>query len=80
MYSTAIGLILKGYEYMEINKEKDYVKAEVKNEKEMQEEVLEEAKGNEEKVTEKTKVKRKFFENIKKSFNEIFDENDSKME
>jgi len=79
MYSTAIGLILKGDDFMEANKELDFVKVEVKNEKVVVEEFVDETKETEEKTSEKSKLKGNFFESIKKTFNDIFDENDAKM-
>jgi cell division protein FtsA len=68
MFSTSVGLVLKGYEIYLQNKEK----YEEQEEQETQPE-------EESEPVEKEKEKRNFFSKLKDAFNDIFEENDTEM-
>jgi cell division protein FtsA len=71
MFSTSVGLVLKGYEIYRENKEK-YQEPEEKPQEEEQEE-------DESTPGEVEKSKRNFFSRLKEAFNDIFEENDTEM-
>ncbi len=68
-YSTAVGLILKGYEYFEREQKVESVL----NESEAEE------SDSEDPDREKTKVRKNLFENLKKTITDLFDDEDVKM-
>ncbi len=70
MFSTSIGLVLKGFEYMKnnhVSKQHDDENVFVTVDKE-------------EDIDEKTDSKKNLFEKFKSTLNEIFAENDMKLE
>ena len=69
MFSTSVGLVLKGWEFVEQNKEK-FQKEEAKEES--QEETEEEEEQPE-------TQKKGFMNKLKQAFNDIFEENDAEM-
>jgi cell division protein FtsA len=76
MYSTSIGLLLKGLEIYEENKEELKVK-EIKSEADETVEFEEETKGKKSPIN---RIKKgKLFENLKSTLTDIFDEKDVKM-
>jgi cell division protein FtsA len=82
MYSTAIGLLLKGYEYYQENQEKPVThhrapitKEAIKNKSVKIDSFEDETLKNEE---EQPKSK-SFLDNFKKTINELFEENDTKL-
>jgi cell division protein FtsA len=93
MYATAVGLVLKGFEFLndrnETLEQKPYIKetkpepvfeAETQQEEE-QEEELEETVSNskETKPSQEGKGKPSFLDSFRKTFSELFEENDAKM-
>ncbi len=72
MYSTSVGLVLEGFEYMEKNtsKEKDKDGKEDLQEFEEEEELPEK---------QQEKAQKGFFNKLKNAFNDIFEENDAEM-
>ena len=78
MYSTSIGLLLKGLEYYKENGEEmvlNKAEEELAPETEQQEEI----DADEEKSSKKVLKKGKIFENLKNTLHDIFDESDVKM-
>ena len=71
MFSTSIGLLLKGYEYLKESGEKIRL-----NSAEAEEENLEEINNNQQK---KGLAKGKIFESIRNAITDIFDEDDATM-
>jgi cell division protein FtsA len=80
MYSTAIGLVLKGYEFLDEHKAKNEPVKEIHNKTE--EGTGEDDDfvdiGNEDKAKDESS-KSSIFSNFKKTFSELFEENDTKM-
>lgn len=76
MYSTSVGLILKGYEHYESIKDEPVVLVEPKVEVQAQPQ-MEEQEEVEEKP--KPKMKDKFFSSFKETFTSLFEEKDTKM-
>jgi cell division protein FtsA len=69
MFSTSVGLVLKGWEFVEQNKEKF-----------QKEEVEEESQEEQEEEEEQPEAQKKGFINkLKQAFNDIFEENDAEM-
>jgi cell division protein FtsA len=69
MFSTSVGLVLKGWEFVEQNKEKF-----------QKEEVEEESQEETEEDEEQPETQKKGFMNkLKQAFNDIFEENDAEM-
>ena len=82
MYSTGIGLILKGFEYMNKNSEitvHKVTKPDLKSETVSETENEEEMELNETVDRSKAKSKSNIFDSFKKTFTELFEENDTKM-
>jgi cell division protein FtsA len=74
MFSTSVGLLLKGLEYYDETQEEMVIK---ESEAELNPESAEEL--NEDKKTRKGMKKGKIFENLKNTLSDIFDETDVKM-
>jgi len=69
MFSTSVGLVLKGWEFVEQNKEKF-----------QNEEIEEESQEEQEEEEEQPEAQKKGFINkLKQAFNDIFEENDAEM-
>ena len=69
MFSTSVGLVLKGWEFVEQNKEKF-----------QKEEIEEESQEEQEEEEEQPEAQKKGFINkLKQAFNDIFEENDAEM-
>jgi cell division protein FtsA len=89
MYSTAVGLVLKGFEYINERKETSENRPikKVVNNVPVGEKLLEEVEfeaeanslDNENKKIEGSKNRAGIFDSFKKTFSELFEENDSKM-
>jgi cell division protein FtsA len=90
MYSTGIGLLLKGYEYLKKNEEKIEVKAvkpqpklqvepEFEPEEEIEDEDEEEIVADTNEKEKKEKKKGGIFDSFKKTFSELFEEDGAKM-
>jgi cell division protein FtsA len=78
MYSTAVGLILKGYEYLKERNEK--ISAEpLKKEVIQQPFVVDTEETRDVEFVEQNKQKGSIFDSLKKTFSDIFEENDAKM-
>jgi len=73
MFSTSVGLILKGWEFIEQNKEK----FEEKERQKKQEPEFEEEQEEEQQQPEANK--KGFLNKLKQAFNDIFEENDAEM-
>ncbi len=80
MYSTVVGLLLKGHEYIEQEETPDYVSVGEKKEAEVKEEIVKE-KPVEKEPREKKKTGFGLFNQIKSSLGHVFDEpeDDAKM-
>jgi cell division protein FtsA len=74
MFSTSVGLLLKGLEYYHEKKEEMTIKKPLENEEEEPSEEL-----HEEKKARKGMKKGKILENLKNTLSDIFDETDVKM-
>lgn len=70
MFSTSVGLLLKGYEYLVANDEEIGIKGDEIVEDENQE-------NHKKQKREKIKLKGKFFDSFRNAMTEIFEENDS---
>jgi len=82
MYSTSVGLLLKGLEYYEDNNEEMVLRDEDEVAAEGDSPLAEEetlAESEEEKSSRKGLKKGKIFENLKNTLHDIFDESDVKM-
>jgi cell division protein FtsA len=82
MYSTAIGLVLKGFEYLDKHSDisiHKIDKTELKNEILTDNEDEIEIQHGENKEDSKSKAKSNIFDSFKKTFSELFEENDAKM-
>jgi cell division protein FtsA len=75
MFSTAIGLLLKGFEHLKERNETIATNSHTKELIEQQQTILE----TEEVPIDGTKQKESFLESIKKTFSNIFEEDDIKM-
>lgn len=72
MFSTSVGLLLKGYEYLRENKEFTGIKDEAIVEEEKKED-------NKKKIREKLKLKGGFIDSLRNAMSDIFEEDDTKM-
>jgi cell division protein FtsA len=79
IYSTAIGLLIKGYEYLKNNNETIAVNPLVFPQPVEQKSVQEPAKDATPLVTSETKKKPSLLDTVRRTFSELFDDEDTKM-